>query len=293
MTEQLAPVGMTPLGDRARVAIGASAVLIGALAFGAHMLAVRLSTAKQQVIDLRAQVSALQSHIDRLESPHIPSVGPVDLPRASTSSPSPVDTITASSPAQALPAQKVIVSVPQDRWTQPSPGKFDGANDSNAGAQVSIKHGTEKFMARDFAGAESDYRDAIRLDPYSSDALAALGTSQVSRGEIADAENSYTKALQLHNNLHALNGLAGIRYHQNRFQEAYHLEETVLAQDPHNRSGVWLTALILDGLHQPDAALRMYQRFLEIDPNSNAAIYARDKLQTADAGKPATHSSKP
>jgi hypothetical protein len=59
------------------------------------------------------------------------------------------------------------------------------------------------------------------------------------------------------------------------------------------RFGVWLTALILDGLHQRDAALRMYQRFLEIDPNSNAAIYARDKLQTADAGKPATHSSKP
>lgn len=278
---------MTSPGIRTRVVMGASAVLIGALAFGAHMLAVRLSTAEQQIIDLRAQVSALQSPIARLEGPHIPSVGPAALPLASTSSPPPVDPMTASSPAQALPSQQVRVSVPQDRWTQPSPshGKFDGANDSNAGAQVFIKHGTEKFMARDFAGAESDYRDAIRLDPYSSDALASLGTSQVSRGEIADAENSYTKALQLHNNLHALNGLAGIRYHQNRLQEAYHFEETVLAQDPYNRSGVWLMALILDALHQPDAALRMYQRFLEIDPNSNAAIYARDKLQTADVGK--------
>jgi len=278
-----------------RITIAAWLLLTVAIVYDDRELVARLAAADQQVSNLRSRIAALQSQVAQLESPT--STAPAMAPQSVSSgaaggihSAAAQASSSHAAPEQEVEAFRVTVRPATARIAMPDdPSSTAGmAGDSNPGAIVFTARGNKKLYASDYAGAEADYREAVRLDPSSSDALAALGRAQIVRGEVAEAESSFSKALQLNSNPAAMSGLAAIRYHQARYQEAYKLDKDALALVPSSESAVWTMALTLDALGQHDAALPMYRRFLEIAPNSNAAIYAREQLQSADS-----HPKKP
>ncbi len=99
-----------------------------------------------------------------------------------------------------------------------------------------LKLGLAQLRATNSMAAEKSFREAINLNPNSAEALNGLGLSQLQRGRVADAVQSFNAALK----------------QQSDYRPALLNLATVLHQDPSNRS----------------EALRRYREYLALEPRA-------------------------
>ena len=131
-----------------------------------------------------------------------------------------------------------------------------------------LRIGSLRIRLRDYEGAEEAYRQALALNDESLDPYIGLGESYRYRGEDAEAEAWYRKALALApDHWRPLHHLGIVLYKQGRYEEALQALNTSLAQHPANAWGEYFRALSLWELDKRDAAIASLERAITFHTN--------------------------
>jgi len=117
----------------------------------------------------------------------------------------------------------------------------------------------------DFADSEQHYRQALALTPSQSDLHRAFGETLLKENKPAGAESEFRRSLQIDpRNVDAVKGLATSLYLLKRYSEAAPLVER-LVQSPVAAPGLFfILATCYDHLQDRERALAAYQHFLDL-----------------------------
>jgi len=134
------------------------------------------------------------------------------------------------------------------------------------------KRGYAYFSLRDFEKAEADYREAVKLDPYSAEMQYHLGKFFHALGRMQEALKPFEKAVRLAPKASVYHeALADLHFSLTRYQEAFTEYEMAITCDPGRPWNYWRSALILY-LHQdsPELALDRLETGLSKFPEGEA-----------------------
>lgn len=124
----------------------------------------------------------------------------------------------------------------------------------------------------DLDGAITAYRRAIELDPAHANAHSNLGVVLRAKGEVAEAEAAYRAAIDI-NPAHAdaYHNLGVLLNAQKRPREAALCFSKVITLRPHDRDARRLLALAHCTLGEVEDAVRIYEEWLEDEPDDPIA----------------------
>jgi tetratricopeptide (TPR) repeat protein len=106
---------------------------------------------------------------------------------------------------------------------------------STARARAQVKKGNQYFAQKQFAAAESEYRQAIQINPDFADAYYRLGLLQIQQEHPTAASQSFAHAVDLDpKNLDARLHLGDLQVASTQYAEAHQQAEAVLKQDGTN-----------------------------------------------------------
>ena len=136
------------------------------------------------------------------------------------------------------------------------------------------------------AGAEAEYKAALKINPYDALSWRQLGGIMSAKGDFKAAEENYKKALALQpNDAEAKTGLAVVLISTNRSDEAVSLLESALKDDPTNMTAHFrLSGLYRRAGRTADAAREMesFRHYQELKEKLSKVL----KRTPAAAGQP-------
>ena len=122
---------------------------------------------------------------------------------------------------------------------------------------------------RDYATAESAYRELVKLEPDNSDAYIGLAGAQLGRFNLAAARENYAKALSLQPmKPEALYGAGAVEQTAGNLQAAKAYYQQALSVSPDQSLSHFGMAITCDELGDQQLANYHAKRFLELSPDS-------------------------
>ncbi len=205
------------------------------------------------------------------------------------------------------PAPRVIRPAPAEPAPQASPATLSSRAAAAPQVHPKVQTAYAAYLKGDLAGAQSDYRDALREQPTNRDALLGLAAVDVRTGRLEAAEATYLRLLQLDpNDAHAQAGLIALRAsrldplatesrvksmlaadpgahvlhftlgnqlaQQGRWAEAQQEYFKAFAASPDNADFAYNLAVSLDHLRQAKPALEYYRRALALAETRGASF---------------------
>src|SRR5262249_49328606 len=117
------------------------------------------------------------------------------------------------------------------------------------------------------------YRNALKIDPNSSDLYTALGDTYLKSKQFRDAYAAYQKAAQLNpKNFKAQASIVQFNLIVKNWQDAIHGASEILEQDPNNREGSILLAAAYAGKGDYAEAHRINDELLKREPKAVPAL---------------------
>jgi len=155
---------------------------------------------------------------------------------------------------------------------------------SSARARAHIETGNQYFAQKQFASAESEYRQAIQISPDSAEAYYRLGLLQIQQEYPTAASQSLEHAVDLDpRNLDARLRLGDLQVASTQYEEARQQAEAVLQRDGKNAGAHRLLGQV--ALHQMQyiAAENQLKQALDLDPRDPQTYEALGLTQLLDA----------
>ncbi len=123
---------------------------------------------------------------------------------------------------------------------------------------------------------------AIELNKKNARALQYLGTHfLVVENDMQKARRYYQKAQALDpNNPSILNDLGVLSWREGKFEQALANFQAALQQNPQDKEAQYNLAMLYQTLKQSDEAKKAWQRYLQLDPNSDWSTIARLHLKS-------------
>lgn len=144
-----------------------------------------------------------------------------------------------------------------------------------------LQKGQSQMRTGDVAGAETTFREAVRIAPTLSDTHLGLGLVELRRGELDDAVTSLAKAAQLNPQLRGVHLFLGIaEYQTGKAAEAAAALRQEIALDPHNAEALtWLGIVELDEGH-PEQATSPLDQAAELNPKDPNVLFYQGRAHT-------------
>jgi Flp pilus assembly protein TadD len=121
-------------------------------------------------------------------------------------------------------------------------------------------------------GAESRYREALRLDPDWADAHERLGALLDRQGRLEEAESQYREALRIGPDNASVHQSLGMALEdQKRFEEAETQYREALRLDPENARAHESLGMVLEDQRRLEEAETQYREALRLDPGNAKA----------------------
>ena len=155
---------------------------------------------------------------------------------------------------------------------------------SSARARAQVEKGNQYFAQKQFAAAESEYRQAIQINPDFADAYYRLGLLQIQQEHPTAASQSVARAVDLDpKNLDARLHLGDLQVASTQYAEAHQQAEAVLQQDGKNARAHRLLGQV--ALHQMQyiAAENELKQAIDLDPRDPQTYEVLGLTQLLDA----------
>jgi predicted Zn-dependent protease len=111
--------------------------------------------------------------------------------------------------------------------------------------------GQARYAMKDFAGAESSFREALRADPMDFVANRDLGAMRLKANDAETAKPLLELALQLHSDDPLTRfEIAKLNDHTGKYAEAAAILEDLTRTDPNWLDAHWLLAAVYTELHR-------------------------------------------
>ncbi len=163
---------------------------------------------------------------------------------------------------------------------------------SSARAREHIEKGNQHFAQKQFSAAESEYRQAIQIDPDFADAYYRLGVLQIQLEYPAAARQSLAKAVDLDpKNLDARLRLGDLQVSSTEYAEARQQAEAVLLQDGQNARAHRLLGQIALHQRQYIEAETELKEAIALDPRDPQTYEVLGLTQLLDAENGAAEKS--
>jgi len=155
---------------------------------------------------------------------------------------------------------------------------------SSARAKEHVDKGNDYFAQKQFSSAESEYRQASRIDPDFAHAYYRLGLLQVQLKHPTAAIQSFARAVDLDpKNLDARLRLGDLQVSSTQYSEARQQAEAVLQQDGKNASAHRLMGQVALHQRQYIAAENELKQAISLDPHDPQAYEDLGLAQLLDA----------
>ena len=163
-------------------------------------------------------------------------------------------------------------------WAVPFQGRSAPFEDQDRVAELA-KHAGAALGAKDFAGAEQDYRAILAIEPDLAEIRSNLGIALHMQGKYEQAEQEFRAAARVNPRLFVPNYFLGLQlFKANRYLEARPFFEAAIALNPSDvQTRTWLAATLV-GLRDYDRAIRAYREILSLEPQNVDAHYAVGKI---------------
>lgn len=119
---------------------------------------------------------------------------------------------------------------------------------------------------KDFDGAASHYRAAIKIEPHNAVLFNKLGLAYLQQGDRGSARKAFRQAVKLDPRFsNALNNLGAVALIEKKYRPALHYLKEALALDEGNASAHLNMAEAWAGMGDMDRAMNEYARALELN----------------------------
>lgn len=118
------------------------------------------------------------------------------------------------------------------------------------------------------------------------DTLMKRGLEYQQVDDLEGARDAFDRAIAiLPDYAEAWNRRAGLFFNDGKFDEAVSDLETAIIHEPRH-FGAWIgLAMIFESIERPDAALKAYEKALEIHPHAQAAVQGKKRLDRVVNGR--------
>ncbi len=158
-----------------------------------------------------------------------------------------------------------LLSIPPDRLR---------AQSAAQAPETSLSQATELMKAKDYAGAEKAYRQALLAAPDDPEILKALGVVCQKQLKFKESVDAFQQILTRAPLYPGVNGLMGISYYAlNEFDKAAQAEKQELVGNPRDRHALYYLALALNASGKTPEAIAELERLRAQDPQDPEVLY--------------------
>jgi tetratricopeptide (TPR) repeat protein len=144
--------------------------------------------------------------------------------------------------------------------------------------ELDFQRGTQEFQAAQFAEAEKDFREVVRLRPTFAPGYLNLGLTMASEQNPKESVQLLERAIALNPNLRGAQLFAGIgEYNLGRFAQAgEHLKKAAVISPKDPQAWMWLGVVELALGHSREAAAAL-DKAADLDPKNVDIMYHRGR----------------